>query len=143
MYSYLSTPNNYLCYASQEKRSCFPFNSDSVKTCMIKLGDNAVPSRKIWIDVEQNEEGQLECIMYPSASCHLNRLMWEQSALELKCRDQEFIPLLCQIYKDSSKEDRNKISLGLHYQENLYRDEKKFRHAKFFNELILLISKIN
>lgn len=141
MYSYLSTSNNYLCYASQEKRSCFPFNPESVKTCMIKLGENSIPGKKIWIDIEQNDTGQLECILRPSASCYLSRLMWEQSALELKCRDQEFIPLLCQQYKESSKEDKEKIILGLGYQENLYREEKKFRHAKFFNELILLLNK--
>lgn len=136
MYSYISTSNNYLCYASQEKRSCFPFNLESIKKCFIRLGDNSIPNRKIWIDVEQSNDGQLECIIRPSSCCYLTRLMWDQSALELKCRDKEFIPLLLQAFKESSKEEKEKIILGLGYQENLYRDEKKFRHAKFFNDLI-------
>ena len=141
MTSYFESTSSYFCYGSQEQRSLFPFNSQSIKQCMIKLGDNTVPGRKIWIDVKINDIGQLECVLYPSASCNLSRLMWEQSALELKCRDQEFIPSLIQVYKECNKEDKDKIILGLGYQENLYREEKKFRHAKFFNELIPLLTK--
>jgi hypothetical protein len=136
MSNYLSAASNYLSYGSQEQRSLFPFNKESIKHCFIKLGENHIPGTKIWVTVEVNDEGQLECVLIPSTSCNLTRQINDQSALELKCRDIEFIPLFKEIFNECSKDEKEKIRLGIGYQEVLYREEKKFRHAKFFNNLI-------
>lgn len=140
---YFNLANNFISYGSQEQRSLFPFNKDSIKRCFIKLGDNHIPNTKIWISVEVNSDGQLECVLTPSTNCNLTRQLHDQSALELKCRDQEFLPLFKKIYNECSQDDKDKIMLGLGYQESLYREEKKFRHAKFYRNLISEINYIS
>lgn len=136
---YLTIANNFMCYGSQEQRSLFPFNELSIKHCFIKLGENYIPGTKIWVSVEVNSNGQLECVLCPSTNCNLTRQLHEQSALELKCRDQEFIPMFQTMYNECNNDEREKIMLGIGYQEALYREEKKFRHAKFFSNLINLV----
>jgi len=131
-----TTTNELLCYGSQEKRSYFPFNIESIKITMCKFGN--IPLRsplKIWTVIEDNN-GKMECYIYALDYTASSRRLWEQSALELKCRDKEFTECCFKALKIcKDKDERNMFLSGISLLSLKYKNEKKYRHTEFFHDL--------
>lgn len=143
LYNYLSdttktsvdATGELISYGSQEKRTYYCFNVDSVKTVFCKLGDESVnTSYRIWNTVKDTN-GILECHLELLDYSAAMRSLWDQSALEFKLRDKEFILKCFEAIDECDSDEIKKFLSGIKKTEERYSNEHKNRHALFFNEL--------
>jgi DUF4097 and DUF4098 domain-containing protein YvlB len=132
--------NELICYGSQEKRKFYEFNIESIKETFKKLNNSQNPNLKVWIIVKDND-GKMECHLDALETNSSLRKLWEQSALELKCRDKEFIEK-CILALESCRDinECNNFLNGIFILAKKYKFEKKYRHYDFFNDLYKILS---
>jgi hypothetical protein len=122
-------------YGTQEKRTYYKFNANSIKKVFCQLGiENYNTYKKIW-NIVRDSNGILECHIDLCNYSSTTRSLWEQSVLEFKLRDKEFIE---KCYEALEKCNSSEIKLfleGIKKSEQKYQGEYKHRHAKFFSEL--------
>jgi len=127
--------NDLFCYGSQEKRCYYPFNIESIKTTMCKFGNTTLDSSlKIWIIVKDNN-GKMQCYIEALDTIPSSRRLWDQSALELKCRDKEFTESCLKALDMCVDGNNNTFLRGVSFLSEKYKSEKKYRHADFFYDL--------
>jgi len=143
VYSYLSstagnsmeTTNELICYGTQTKRSFYPFNVESIKNTFCTFGNaNENTDLKIW-NIVRDTDGVMECHIEPWNCAATSRSLWEQSALELKTRDKEFIPKCLEALDKCNSDEIKRFLTGIKLLEKIYKNEKKYRHSMFFNDI--------
>jgi len=124
-----------ISYGTQDKRTYYSFNIKSIKNVFCSIVDKKDDSAyRIW-NVVKDVNGTLECHLELLNYSATMRSLWDQSALEFKLRDKEFINACHKAIDTCSSEEIKKFLAGIKIAEKKYMLEHKNRHASFFNEL--------
>lgn len=127
--------SNYIFYGTQAKRRYYPFNAQSIKDVFCKFSKEDIDtSLKIWNIVKDNN-GKIECFVEAFETTSTQRSLWEQSALEFKCRDHEFIVGCINALELCDNDDMAEFMDGIMLLRRKYNSERKYMQENFFNEI--------
>lgn len=132
--SITSETSDLLKYGTRSKRFYYFFDVASIKIAFLTISRNPDIPYKLWNSVK-DVSGNLMCVLSADLSSAYIRTIWEQSALEFKCRDTHFLEKCREVLANSTTSEKKEFIEAINIQKRLYENEKKYAQRDFFEEL--------
>lgn len=136
VFGVINSTANYVLYGTINKRIFYDFNINSIKNTFTFAGNEPkLYNYKIW-NIVRETKGKIECHILMVNSSSISRKIWEQSGLELKYRDDEFIESTMKAYDTCTDDEKKIFAEGVKKIVALYHSENKYIHANFFSKIL-------